>query len=65
MQALRNAIPEGHALALAGFNTLRLKLLKIALRVVENGNRIRAHLPSRMPEKTLYSAITSGLSPSR
>ena len=62
---VRAAIPEGHALARAEFNTLRLKLLKVAVRVVEYGSRIRAHLPSSMPEKTLYRAIALGLSPPR
>lgn len=65
MHRVRAAIPEGHALARAEFNTLRLKLLKIAVRVVEYGSRIRAHLPSSMPEKMLYRAIALGLSPSR
>jgi hypothetical protein len=65
MHRVRAAIPEGHALARAEFNTLRLKLLKVAVRVVEYGSRIRAHLPSSMPEKTLYRAIALGLSPSR
>ena len=64
MHAVRAAIPEGHALAKAEFNTLRLRLLKIAVRVVEHATRIRAHLPTSMPEKTLFRAVALGLSPS-
>jgi Transposase DDE domain group 1 len=64
MHTVRAAIPEGHALAKAEFNTIRLRLLKIAVRVVEYGSRIRAHLPSSMPEKTLFRSLALGLSPS-
>jgi Transposase DDE domain group 1 len=64
MHTVRAAIPEGHALAKAEFNTLRLKLLKIAVRVVEHASRIRAHLPTSMVEKTLFRQIALGLPPS-
>jgi hypothetical protein len=64
MRTVRAAIPEGHALAKAEFNTLRLRLLKIAARVVEYASRIRIHLPSSCVEKTLFRAIALGLSPS-
>lgn len=64
MHTVRAAIPEGHALAKAEFNTIRLRLLKIAVRVVEHASRIRAHLPTSMPEKTLFRAVVLGLSPS-
>ena len=64
MHTVRAAIPQGHALAKAEFNTLRLRLLKIAARVVEHISRIRVHLPSSCVEKTLFRAIALGLSPS-
>ena len=64
MHTVRAAIPEGHALARAEFHTLRLRLLKIAVRVVEYGSRIRAHLPSSCVEKTLFRSLALGLSPS-
>jgi len=63
MHAVRAAIPQGHALAKAEFNTLRLKLLKIAVRIVEHGTRIRAHLPASMTEKTLFRQLALGLTP--
>jgi hypothetical protein len=47
MATVRAAIPEGHALARAEFNTIRLRLLKIAAR---RGSRcmIRANsVPNR------------------
>jgi hypothetical protein len=64
MHTVRAAIPEGHALARAEFNTLRLRLMKIAARVVEYGSRIRVHLPTSCVEKPLFRAIALGLSPS-
>ena len=64
MQTVRAAIPQGHALAKAEFNTIRLRLLKIAARVVEHGCRIRVHLPTSYVEKSLFRSIALGLSPS-
>jgi Transposase DDE domain group 1 len=64
MHTVRAAIPQGHALARCEFNMLRLRLLKIAARVIEQGRRIRVHLPSSMSEKTLFRATALGLSPS-
>jgi hypothetical protein len=64
MHTVRAAIPEGHALAKAEFATLRLKLLKVAVRVVEHATRIRAHLPTSCPEKALFRSLALGLSPS-
>ena len=62
MHTVRAAIPQGHSLAKAEFNTLRLRLLKIAARVIEHGRRIRVHLPTSCVEKTLFRAIALGLS---
>jgi hypothetical protein len=64
MHTVRAQIPQGHALARCDFNTLRLRLLKIAARVIEHASRIRLHLPSSCVEKTLFRAIALGLSPS-
>ena len=64
MHTVRAAIPQGHALAKAEFNTLRLQLLKIAARVIEYGHRIRVHLPTSCVEKTLFRQLALGLSPS-
>lgn len=64
MHTVRAAIPQNHALAKAEFTTIRLRLLKIAARIVEHGSRIRSHLPSSCPEKSLFRTIALGLSPS-
>ena len=64
MHTVRAAIPEGHGLARAEFHTLRLRLLKIAVRVVEHATRIRAHLPTSCLEKALFRQIALSLAPS-
>ena len=64
MHTVRAQIPQGHGLARCEFNTLRLRLLKIAARVIEHGCRIRVHLPSSCVEKTLFRTIALGLLPS-
>ena len=64
MHTLRSAIPSGNALAKAEFNTLRLRLLKIAARVVEHGSRIRVRLPSSCPDAFLFRQVVLGLTPS-
>lgn len=64
MHTVRAQIPPNHALAKCEFNTLRLRLLKIAARVIEHGRRIRVHLPSSLVERTLFRCLALGLSPS-
>lgn len=64
MHTVRAQIPQDHALARCEFNTLRLRLLKIAARVVEYGSRIRVHLPSSCVERALFRSLALGLAPS-
>ena len=64
MHTVRAAIPAGHKLARAEFHTIRLRLLKIAARVVEYKQRIRMHLPSSCADKALFRIIALGLAPS-
>lgn len=63
MHTVRAAVPEGHALAKAEFTTIRLRLMKIAARVVEHASRIRAHLPSSCPDAALFRSIALALTP--
>ena len=64
MHTVRAQIPQNHALARCEFNTLRLRLLKTAARVIEHGRRIRMHLPSNCVERSLFRSLAIGLSPS-
>jgi len=57
LHTLRAAAPAASSWATAEFTTLRLRLLKIAARVVEGAARIRVRLPSACPEKALFMML--------
>ena len=61
MLSLRDAIPTASPLAKAEFATLRLKLLKIAARVVEKAARIRIFFASACPEAALFRLLAGRL----
>jgi hypothetical protein len=63
MHAVRAAIPQTSPLAKAEFTTIRQRLIKIGARVIEHVARIRIHLPSSCPERTLFRTIALGLMP--
>ncbi len=47
----------------AEFATLRLRLVKIAARVVERATRIRVSLPTAFPERAIFALIACRLAP--
>ena len=55
MLMLRDAIPAASPLAKAEFVTIRIKLIKIAARVIEHAARIRIHLPAGCPEQFCFT----------
>lgn len=57
LHALRAAAPKRSAWARAEFNTLRLRLIKIAARVVEGAARIRVWLPTACPDAALFRLL--------
>jgi len=57
MLAVRDAIPKSHALAVAEFTTLRLRLLKIAARITETATRVRIAFAAACPNAELFRAI--------
>jgi Transposase DDE domain group 1 len=57
MLAMRDAIPKRSPLASGEFTTLRLRLIKIAARVVEGAARIRVFLPTACPERDVFRAL--------
>jgi len=61
--AVRSAIPEASPLAKAEFATIRERLIKIGARVIEHIARIRIHLPTSCPERSLFREIALGLTP--
>ena len=63
MLAVRDAIPKDRDLAKAEFATLRLKLLKIAARVVEMASRVRLAFAAACPEAELFASLPAALMP--
>ena len=50
MLTVRDAIPKPRDLANAEFSTLRLRLIKIAARVIETASRVRLAFAAACPE---------------
>ena len=63
MLTVRDAIPKVRELATAEFATLRLRLLKIAARVVETTSRIRLAFAAACPEADLIRCLPGALLP--
>ena len=63
MLTLREAIPVLRDLARAEFATLRLRLLKIAVRVQESASRIRLAFASGCPQADLVRSLARSLAP--
>jgi hypothetical protein len=53
MWGLRVAMPKGSIWRVAQFDTLRLRLLKLAARVVEMKTMIQIHLPTSCPARDI------------
>lgn len=58
---VREAIPKAHILATAEFNTIRLRVLKVAARITEKATRIRIAFASACPDAALFRQIASAL----
>ena len=56
MLTVRDAIPKPRDLANAEFSTLRLRLIKIAARVIETASRVRLAFAAGCPEADLFRA---------
>ena len=54
---LRAAMPKRSRFAVAQFDTLRLRLIKIAARVVEIKTQIRLHLPTSCPDQAILRIV--------
>jgi len=61
MLAIRDAIPKIQDLAKAEFATLRLRLLKIAARIIETKSRIRVAFATACPDAELFRGLTIAL----
>jgi hypothetical protein len=63
MLKLRDAIPRPQPLARAEFTTLRLRLLKIAARVIETASRVRIAFAAACPDAALFASLARCLQP--
>ena len=61
MLTVRDAIPVPRDLARAEFATLRLRLLKIAARIVETAARVRLAFAAACPEADLFCSLPAAL----
>ena len=61
MWAVRHAMPATATLRTAEFATIRLRLLKVAARVVETASRIRIAFASACPDAALFRSIALNL----
>src|SRR6267154_1060118 len=62
MLAMRSAVPARSQLSHAEFATIRLRLIKIAARVVESVARVRIYLPTGCPDRDVFRAVAGRLS---
>lgn len=60
LERLRRTRLAGTALGTATFGTIRLRLLKVAARVVATKTRVRLHLPAAFPCRELWGAFAIG-----
>ena len=63
MRTLRDAIPVMSTLAIGEFSTIRLRLLKIAVRIKETATRIRLAFAANCPDAALFRQLVGKLIP--
>jgi hypothetical protein len=63
MRTVRDAIPMPQPLASGEFSTIRLRLLKIAVRVKETGTRIRLAFAANCPDAALFRDLIGSMIP--
>jgi hypothetical protein len=63
LQTIQGAIPRRDALASAELSTIRLRLLKVAVRVRETASRIRLAFAANCPEASWFRDLISSMIP--
>ena len=63
MRTIRDAIPKQELLASGEFSTIRLRLLKIAVRIRETGSRIKLAFAANCPNAALFRDLIDLLTP--
>jgi Transposase DDE domain group 1 len=59
--SMRRVMPKGSAWRVMQFDTLRLRLVKLAARVVELKTQIKIHLPSSAPNQAIFGMLLDRL----
>lgn len=54
---MRALMPRRSRWRVAQFDTLRLRLIKLAARIIENRRQILVHLPAACPEQTVLRLL--------
>jgi hypothetical protein len=62
LRTTRDAIPDTQALASGEFSTIRLRLLKIAVRIKETASRVRLAFASNCPDAALFRVMATAFS---
>ena len=60
--SIRRLMPKPSLWRVMQFDTLRLRLIKIAARVVEMKTQLKIHLPSSAPDQAIFALLLSRLS---
>lgn len=60
---VRDGIHKAHALTTAEFTTIRLRLMKVAARVIETASRVRVAFAAACPEAALFRDLAHSLVP--
>ncbi len=63
VRTVRDAIPKSEPLASGEFSTIRLRLLKVAVRVRETGSRVRLAFAANCPDAGLFRDLVKVLIP--
>ena len=63
LHSLRAAAPRRSPWRTAQFDTVRLRLIKIAARVVEKATRIKVLLPTSCPEQIIFARLLRAVAP--
>jgi hypothetical protein len=61
MWSMRRVMPKASSWRVMQFDTLRLRLVKLAARVVELKKQVRIHLPSTAPDQAIFAMLLNRL----
>jgi len=57
MWSLRSVMPRRSSWRVMQFNTLRLRLINLAVRVTDLKQQIKLHLPTNTPDQAIFALV--------